>query len=246
MESLRTCVIKNRLRWFITQRLDNRLLNTLLIAKDIERYARTSVMDWKRLENNPPESLGISSVDICNAKCCFCAYRYYSPSRTTMDLKTTKKILDQFCEVGGKSVDFNSLVGEPLLDPRLYERIKLAVDKRLRVLLFTNGILLNKDENVSRLLRSGMDTLFISIDGFDRDTYRQIFGVDKYYEVLSGVRKLITKNREMGGPISVKLAIRSGEPASKIFATEDFQNYIKPYLDLCNIGIARAMDNWGD
>jgi len=61
-------------------------------------------------------------------------------------------------------------LGEPLLDPKIFDRIELCARHGVSTLLSTNGVLL--DEAASdRLLRSSLEQLTLSIDGARKETF---------------------------------------------------------------------------
>jgi len=66
--------------------------------------------------------------------------------------------------------------GEPLLHPRLSECIAYAVRRRVRVMLTTNGILLD-EKNAKKLISAGLDRLTLSFDG-NKETHGKLRGVD--------------------------------------------------------------------
>lgn len=69
-----------------------------------------------------------------------------------------------------------SLMGEPLLHPRLHEMIDYAADKGLRTILFTNGTLL-EGENVRRIAASQLSVLNVSIEA-DPKNAQEMRGID--------------------------------------------------------------------
>ena len=69
-----------------------------------------------------------------------------------------------------------SLMGEPLLHPRLHEMIDYAADKGLRPILFTNGTLL-EGEALTRIARSRLSVLNMSIEA-DQENADEMRGVD--------------------------------------------------------------------
>lgn len=69
-----------------------------------------------------------------------------------------------------------SLMGEPLMHPRLHEMIAYAEGKGFRTILFTNGTLL-EGENLLRIARSPLSVLSISIET-DPENAQKIRGID--------------------------------------------------------------------
>ncbi len=77
-----------------------------------------------------------------------------------------KKVIDELIEIGGKTVWLTPVMGEALIDPNIFEKIKYAKKKKLIVKLYSNGVLLNRKNNYKKNLNSGLDKLFISLGGY--------------------------------------------------------------------------------
>lgn len=104
-----------------------------------------------------------------------------------MDFELYKKAASDYADCGGSNIGLAVTVGEPLLDPLLLERIAYGKSKGLQGFgFFTNGINLHKIDQRA-LLSSGVGAMNISISGFDRESYRQAYGVDAYAPVMENV-----------------------------------------------------------
>lgn len=66
--------------------------------------------------------------------------------------------------------------GEPLLDPYIFERIKVAKEKGLRTYFSCNPMNM-KDSLLKGLLKAGLDYIKYSIDGLDEDTIAKYRGI---------------------------------------------------------------------
>jgi len=194
--------------------------------------------------------LGVTSV--CNAKCVFCAYPRAVQSKGlqagVMPLDLFKKAVDEWAALGGRIVDLTHTVGDPLIDPGLLAKLEYARKQAgIPVLsLTTNGILLDKNEAYKGLVDLGVGAVAISTQGTDRETYRQVYGVDQYPEVISGVHHLLDYNRRRGEPVAITIRFRNAQKPSEIIRSDDFQQRIKPYLSSrvrCNFTV--DYDNWG-
>ena len=84
------------------------------------------------------------------------------------------KFVDQIPD-SVESITF-SLMGEPLLHPRLHEMIDYAADRGLRTVLFTNGTLLEGD-NIARIVNSSLAILNVSIEA-DAKNAHDMRGID--------------------------------------------------------------------
>ncbi len=89
-------------------------------------------------------------------------------------------------------------MGEPLLDPNFFEKVKYAKKKKsFFILAYSNGSLLTK-ENCQKLIDSRIDRMIFSIDGASQETYESVRIGLSYEEVVRGIKRLIILKRELG------------------------------------------------
>ena len=98
--------------------------------------------------------LQIESTAACNMACSFCPYPLKEDKITKMNIEDIKKIIDQINpdDKNFRYITFSQF-NEPLLDNRIFELIEYVQSKGLKVLMITNGLLLNKKKNVEELIR---------------------------------------------------------------------------------------------
>jgi MoaA/NifB/PqqE/SkfB family radical SAM enzyme len=201
---------------------------------------------------DPSGALTTGVTTTCNAKCIFCAYPRAIQNKTlktgTMQMDVFTKAVDEWASLGGKSLCLTPVVGEPLVDPGLFEKINYAVNKAkmTNVWLVTNGILLKRDDNYKRLIDSGIHSIHISTQGSDKETYEKVYGVNHYDQVMSGIKDLLEYNHSKQEPVSIYVRFRNAQKPSEIIASVDFKKYIKPYLSQkVRINFSVDYDNWG-
>jgi len=204
-----------------------------------------SFKNWKVREDMPPVVLHLNISEFCNANCRFCISRIIKGKRRTMEMGLYLRALEQYRQMGGKEIVLNPLVGEPLTDPELFCKIDPKIVEGLEVSMFTNGILLSKNDNVSRLLDSGVSYIHVSLAAFDKKIHAREMGVDCYDEVKEGIIRLLTKNEELGKPKRISFEIKGG--INNLF-TKDFISDILPLVDSQfvseNIIVSKLFDDW--
>lgn len=84
--------------------------------------------------------------------------------------------------------------GEPLLNPHFTEMVTSARKRRIFVATSTNGHYLN-DENVNRIISSGLNRLIISMDGLDQETYSKYRVKGNLKTVIEGIERLVTARK---------------------------------------------------
>jgi radical SAM protein with 4Fe4S-binding SPASM domain len=207
---------------------------------------------WPHRHLTATSSLTTGVTNICNAKCSFCAYPKAVQGKTlqqgVMPFDVFKKAVDEWAASGGQSVDLTPVVGDPLIDPNLLEKIHYAVHQAgiKNLALTTNAILMNRNDTHKRLVDSGIHRVFISTEGTSREMYEKIYGVKQYDEVISGVRNLLDYNRSRGEPVHIAIRFRNAQRPSTIVRSEDFKKNIKPYLSpKVRVNFTVDYDNWG-
>ena len=200
----------------------------------------------------PSSALMANVTNICNAKCSFCAYPKVVANKTLqtgiMPFDVFKKLVDEWAAVGGQNLDLTPVVGDPLIDPGLLEKVDYAVNRaRIKnVMLTTNAILLNRNGIYKRLIDLGIGGVFISTQGASREAYEKVYGVKRYDEVISAIRNLLEYNRAKGEPARIVIRFRNAEKPSQIIRSKDFIQNIKPYLsEKVRINFTVDFDNWG-
>ncbi|MFH1307824.1 MAG: radical SAM/SPASM domain-containing protein [archaeon] len=183
------------------------------IAKDIlEMFLKTSFGNkifFKYIHkkyssySNKPNFIRIETTNFCNSKCTFCPHKSMKRKKGVIAENLFKAVIDQAADWRVKEVHLQNF-GEPLMDKNLGKRIKYAKSKNIpKVVLFTNASLLS-DKKSQEIIQSGLDTLFISFEGYSKEIYNSSrIGLD-YDKVSSNIknfyylkRKLNTKNPQL-------------------------------------------------
>jgi len=121
-----------------------------------------------------PKRVQVETTSYCNAKCEMCPQPIMPRRNRHMDQEVYEKIIKELAKNRDKlnTLSFHFL-NEPLMDPRLFERIKLAKDSGIRqTQLNTNAQLLNEEKAI-KLIESGIDTVTFSLGGLEPETQDQ-------------------------------------------------------------------------
>jgi radical SAM protein with 4Fe4S-binding SPASM domain len=189
-------------------------------------------------------------TNICNAKCSFCAYPKVVANKTlqtgVMSFEVFKKAVDEWAGLGGSRLDLTPVVGDPLVDPGLLDKLDYAVGKGMRVSLTTNAILLVKNDNYRQLIDRGIREVYISTQGTSKAMYEQVYGVKQFDEAMSGIRHLLEYNRSRGEPVKIAIRFRNAEKPSAITRSPEFKKYLLPYFsENVRVNFTVDFDNWG-
>ncbi len=134
--------------------------------------------------------LRLSITDKCNLNCLYCSPGRLVPKLSQEDILSYEEILRLVSiavPLGITKVRITG--GEPLVRKGLYDFIReLHKIKGIEdIALTTNGVLLN--ENVERLVGSGLKRINVSLDTLSPEKFRKITGVDAFSQVWEGIQK---------------------------------------------------------
>lgn len=129
----------------------------------------------------------------CNLKCRHC---WISPEfdpgasiSSYLDLGLIGNAVEEAIPLGLSSIKLTG--GEPLLHPRFRDIVSLLASRRLKIMMETNGTLL--DAGLARFLREtdAFGTVSVSVDGASASTHDEMRGVEGSFAMaLEGVRAL--------------------------------------------------------
>ena len=136
------------------------------------RWALLETGGYRLRPDDAPLCVDIEIASICDLACPYCFRSSVVTPDKVMPIEDYKRILDQVVELGCPSIKLNWR-GEPLLNPKVYEMIKLAKEAGiLDVIINTNGTKLGYD-SMLQLAEAGLDFIIISVDGATAQTYEK-------------------------------------------------------------------------
>jgi len=137
-----------------------------------------------------PFTVYIEQTKYCNFKCFYCIhstrdeadgeFRALGHRMQHMDEVFFEKIireLKEFPQDGIKRIVFSGL-GEPLMNPRLPDYVRMTVEAGIagRVEVITNGLLLTPEKSRA-LVAAGITNINISVQGLDAAGYEKTWGI---------------------------------------------------------------------
>lgn len=132
----------------------------------------------------------ISVTDRCNLRCAYCMPRKaeFLPAEEILSFEDILKVCRAASELGISKIKITG--GEPLLRKGVINLIKsLKSEAGIRsVTLTTNGIL--AEDFAEEIYKAGADSVNISLDTLNRETYYKITGRDCLDKVLRGINAL--------------------------------------------------------
>lgn len=190
------------------------------MRKKITRYAISAIAPLilpfckKGIEASLKErwvNFGIEASNICNANCSFCGYGKGMDKRKKgfVDFRVLKHTLELYHKAGGGVFSFGSILGDPLADKEFLKKVKFVrgYPSITNMNIFTNLIGLD-NFNVEDFVKSGLTNVAISTAIGDSQTYKRLFGVDRYYKTMKNTLDLLRTNKRLGSPLKIMIRLR--------------------------------------
>ena len=143
-----------------------------------------------------PFYLMIEPTNICNLKCPLCPTGEGTLARkgSLMDFSILKMAID---ELGDYLLELNiTNYGEPFIHDRLCQMITYIKGKGIKVNVGTNGHFFKNETVTQEFILSGVDEVYISLDGTNQESYSRYRIKGDFEKVVGGIRLLVeTRNR---------------------------------------------------
>ena len=215
------------------------------LIDELDSYKNCTIDQMEKMAVERPFDIAIETYTRCNSKCVFCAYRKVRRKKELMSMELFEKICRDYVGIGGGPLGFAPLLADPLIDPFLMDRIRLARKwhPSIRMYIFTNAIQLSRysDEDILFVLDSigGMN---ISLSVLSREEYKKMFQVDKYDAVMKNIQRIHRLSREIDSPPDIYFHVRT----SRVKESLESETY-KKFIDMgLNCGdITDVFTDWG-
>lgn len=146
-----------------------------------------------------PKRVTIETIFGCNSHCPMCPIDQPTErKKMIMSVDLSNKIFDELSPYA-QDIKMLSLygLGEPLLDPYIFQRLRYAKDKGFQGIgISTNANLLDSEKQ-KKLLETEIDTVLFSIDGIKKETHENIRKGVNFEKVVENCQNII-KMRDNG------------------------------------------------
>ena len=181
-----------------------------------------------------PKFIEVETIRACNARCTFCSVYngdYDAPPRKMSDDLLAKIIEELSQPDANPSMVCACRDGEPLLDKRVPGFVSgLKSTGVPSVTLVTNAELLNEKKS-SDLLKSGLDELLISIDGYSEEVYSSLrIGLD-FEKVVDNTLSFLELRNDMQSNLSVRI---------RMVVVDENKEEVEPFLRFWNSKVSNG------
>ena len=164
-------------------------------AKLLAGYLRGST----RLRGLPVEYI-VETTAKCNLYCPMCPRETHKQPKEDM----ADEIFTRLVRESGRSAEHMMLIGlgEPLLDPKIFDRIEYCARHLVSTLLSTNGTLLD-EESAERLLASSLAHITLSFDGSTKESFEYYRKGARFDKVRDNFVRFARRKHELRARVQV-------------------------------------------
>lgn len=167
------------------------LSKTVINAMDVISHLLAQVLsreflrDVEIIENATPNVL-LRLTSGCNLRCTTCCFSCTVPGEDECTLEQWKSFLRALRDYGVEVITLSG--GEPMMNPDCIDIIVYAKKIGFKILLLTNGTLVNREN--AKLLGENCDQIRISIDGPNAAANDSVRGAGMFEKAISALRYL--------------------------------------------------------
>ncbi len=202
-------LLRNLKNLIETNRLLSSFFDFVAKTKIYQNFIRTkinqSIIDLKKNKNY---NIIIETTNYCNAKCIMCPHTSMKRSQKNMDDKTFNKIITRLVaeKINPQAFILNGF-GEPLVDPKIIDRIKIIKNKfpSSKVKFYSN-LNLASQKIIEGLIKSNLDEINISLNGYNRQNYQKVMKLD-YLKTINNLKLLIKTKKENNSQLKIRLSM---------------------------------------
>jgi len=175
----------------------------------------------RKIKKNKNYNIIIETTNLCNARCVMCPHSIMKREKEVMtDYVFSRVVKKLILEKISPQVFIINGFGEPLTDPKIFERIKKL--KRLFPQVpvkFYSNFNLARDSTIKEIFESGLDEINISLNGYSSKSYEEVMGI-KYEKTINNLKRLISEKNKRKSKLTIRLSmalVETNERGAKRF-----------------------------
>jgi hypothetical protein len=196
------------------------------ITRFLLSLARTPLLYYPYYRSHLPwpSQILIENTNCCNAQCVMCPRDTLTRKRGFMEFALFEKIMTELSGARRKPVVHLHGFGEPLLDPLLPERIRLAKACGIKQTYIVTNASLLFPETARSLIDAGLDAMKISFYGTDEASYNATMRQLDFKVALQNIKDFMRIRKELKKRTNPKLILQYLPQESNGAKTEEFQS----------------------
>src|SRR5207245_3818702 len=135
-------------------------------------------IEERRCTHAYPPQLVIENTSICNLTCIHCSHRELQRTRRHMKRELWNKIVEEFGSNSPDTEIWPTFYGEALImgyKSELWDRLDYAAKVGCRnLVLNSNGTLLDRWDNIEKILASPLRRFILGIEGLSKETFELV------------------------------------------------------------------------
>jgi wyosine [tRNA(Phe)-imidazoG37] synthetase (radical SAM superfamily) len=166
---------------------------------------------------NFPICIGIEITNVCNFSCKHCWRSIMTRRIGSIDVNLFDKIISEVSLSGPRIVKIAG-AGEPALHPRFNELMSSLRPHNIKVISYTNGTLLQMYSH-QEILKWNINTLVVSVDGIDVESYERIRVGGKLIKLRNSLRDFFNLRNSSGSrlpQIEIRHVIMPNETSDQL------------------------------
>lgn len=150
----------------------------------------------------------IESTSLCNAQCIFCSNPTLKRARQHMRQEIFEKIIERLKEEHQYPKIFRlHLLGEPLLDPLLFEKIRrLKEEFPDSSIGYTSNFNCATKDMIHKIFEFGQDYLVISLNSTEPNEYKRLMNLN-YNKTIQNIEYLLEEKAERKSTLNITVSI---------------------------------------
>ena len=183
-----------------------------------------------------PKYFEVETVNACNARCTMCTINDWDKKS---DVIMKMEMFESFAKELSKHSDWVEHVclnrnGEPTLDKKLYQRIKLLKDAKIKKVTFATNAQLLDQSFIEKILDAGLDEIMVSIDGITKEVFEKIRIRLAFETVLKNTLNLIEIRNTRVSPLKIRI---------RMVVVNENKHEVKPFIDFWKSRIDHTLDD---
>jgi radical SAM protein with 4Fe4S-binding SPASM domain len=219
----------NTLKDYIKKMKNYRLLSPLFYLG--KKYLYNPYLSSKLNAFRFPSEVWIENTNVCNAHCVMCPRDSHTRKLGFMDFSLYEKLIKEISSYK-ESVERVHLhnYGEPLLDKKLPERIKLAKKYGIKHLYLVTNASLLPSELSEKIITAGLDEFKVSFYGTDKKTYNETMKGLDFDRTIQNIKDFFVIRKEKNA-LKPRVIIQYLPQTSNRFAIKSFTDIFEPIIN---------------